>query len=223
MQVNGVEIDYLGHSGFLIKTQKGFRIAIDPYEQSPNVGKVDMILITHSHYDHCHVPSISSISNSKTTIISTMDCQSKITKLDDVDMQVIEVGDELDFKDFKIEAVPAYNINKEFHPKKEGWIGYLIKIGNVVIYHSGDTDKIPEMERLTGYSKHDNSFFVMLPVSGKYVMDSDEAFEVADLLKPDYVVPMHYGAGVVGTREDAENFVKLCKKKEINAFVMEKI
>lgn len=223
MDVKDVKIDFLGHSGFLITTNKGKRIAIDPYEPSSSVGKVDIILITHSHFDHCHIPSITALAQEKTTIVTTMDSQSKITKLDKVDMQVIEMGDEMDFGDFKIEAVPAYNIGKDFHPKKEGWIGYLIKIGNVVIYHSGDTDKIPEMERLTGYGKHENRFVVILPVSGTYVMNPEEASNAAELLKPDIAIPCHYGAGVVGTVEDAKKFVALCREKGINAEVMEKI
>lgn len=221
MQVEEVTIDFLGHSGFLITTPK-MKIAIDPFKVSSSVGKVDMILITHSHYDHCDVESISQLSNSNTTIVATMDCQSKITKLEKVDMQVIEIGDELDFGACKVEAVPAYNINKEFHPKKEGWIGYILKIGNVVIYHAGDTDNIPEMQRLTGYSKHDNRFVACLPVSGTYVMDPEEAAEAAALLKPDFALPMHYGA-VVGTAEDAKRFVDLCLKKNVKAEILEKI
>jgi L-ascorbate metabolism protein UlaG (beta-lactamase superfamily) len=62
-----------------------------------------------------------------------------------------------------------------------------------------------------------------LPVSGKYVMDAEEAAEVAVMIKPNLVIPMHYGAGVAGTHEDAEKFVKLCKEKGLNARILEKI
>jgi L-ascorbate metabolism protein UlaG (beta-lactamase superfamily) len=223
MQIEDVSIQFLGHSGFLITTSKGFRIAIDPFKITPGLNKVDMILITHSHYDHCDLESITQLASEKTIIVTTMDSQSKITKLEKVDLQVIEIGDELDFGVCKIEAVPAYNINKEFHPKKEGWVGYVVKIGSVVVYHAGDTDNIPEMQKLTGYSKHDNNFVACLPVSGKYVMDPEEASDVAAMLKPDFAIPMHYGAGVVGTVEDAKRFVELCLKKNIKAEVLEKI
>ena len=223
MQVKDVSIDFLGHSGFLITTPRGRKIAIDPYEPSTNVGKADIILITHSHFDHCHIPSITSMAQEKTIVVTTMDSQSKVTKLEKVDMQVIEVGDEMDFGELKIEAVPAYNMEKDFHPKKEGWLGYIIKIGTVVIYYAGDTDKIPEMEKLTGYSKHDNSFVVILPVAGNDVMNAYEAASAAELLKPDYAIPAHYGSGVSGTIEDANKFVELCKEKGINAQILEKI
>ena len=138
-------------------------------------------------------------------------------------MQVAEIGDELSFGNIKIEVFPAYNIEKEFHPKSEGWLGYLIKMDKTIIYHSGDTDKIPEMKNLTGYGKHNNNFIALLPVSGKYVMDADEAAEAASQISPDLAIPMHYGAGVAGTIEDAQRFVSLCKALNINAQVLEKL
>ncbi len=138
-------------------------------------------------------------------------------------MQIVEVNDKIEFGNMKIEVMPAYNIKKEFHPKNEEWLGYLIKMNGTIIYHSGDTDRIPEMQNLTGYGKHGNEFIILLPVSGKYVMDSDEAFEVANMLKADLAIPMHYGAGVAGTKQDAERFVKLCSEGGLRATILEKI
>ncbi len=223
MEIGGSDIQFLGHSGFLVRNGVSKKIAIDPYNISDNVEKVDLILITHSHYDHCSIKDISKLSKEGTIIVIPPDGQSKITKIEGVEMQIVEVGDKLEFGNVKIETLPAYNINKEYHPKNEGWLGYLIKVNDLVIYHSGDTDKIPEMEKLTGYGKHGTEFVALLPVSGKYVMDADEAFEVANLIKPALVIPMHYGAGVAGTKEDAEKFVKLCRDAGLRAELLEKI
>ncbi len=223
MEVGGVGIEFLGHSGFLIVNGNGKRIAIDPYNVSEGIEKVDFIFITHSHYDHCSIKDISKLSKEGTIIVVPPDVQSKITKIDGVEMQIVEIGDEIEFGNMKIEVMPAYNINKAFHPKNEEWLGYLIKINGVVIYHSGDTDKIPEMQNLTGYGKKGNEFVALLPVSGKYVMDPEEAAEVANILKADLNIPMHYGAGVAGTKEDAEKFVKLCRDVGLRAEVLEKI
>ncbi len=222
MEINGVNIEFLGHSGFLFTGKEGERIAIDPYNASNNIEKVDLILITHSHYDHCSINDIEKLSRKGTIIIIPADAQSKITKVDSVDMQVIEVGDEVSFKDIKIEAVPAYNMRKEYHPKREGWMGYLIKFGDVIVYHTGDSDNIPEMKKLTGYGKQGNEFIALLPVSGKYVMDADEAAEVASLLSPTLAIPMHFGSGV-GTLEDAEKFIGLCEQNGIRAEMLERI
>ncbi len=223
MQIKDINLEFLGHSGFLISCKEGKKIVIDPYNVSDKMPKADLILITHSHYDHCSIKDIEKIVKEGTTIVIPADAQSKITKIKGVEMQLIEAGDAFKFGNIKIDAVPAYNVEKDFHPKSEGWLGYIITIDKVVIYHSGDTDKIPEMKKLTGHGKKGIEFVALLPVSGTYVMDSDEAAEVASLLSPEIAIPMHYGAGVVGTMKDAENFVEQCKKLGVEAKILEKI
>jgi L-ascorbate metabolism protein UlaG (beta-lactamase superfamily) len=151
------------------------------------------------------------------------DAQSKITRVEDVEMQIIENGDELEFGSVKVSAVPAYNIDKEFHPKSEGWLGYIVKMDNVIIYHAGDSDKIPEMSKLSGYGKDGNKFVALLPVSGTYVMTAEEAAEAASIISPSVAIPMHYGAGVAGTIEDAQRFVALCSQTGLKAEILPKI
>jgi L-ascorbate metabolism protein UlaG (beta-lactamase superfamily) len=102
-------------------------------------------------------------------------------------------------------------------------MGFVVKINNVVIYHAGDSDKIPEMQKLSGYGKQGVEFVALLPVSGKFVMTADEAAEVASLLNPNIAIPMHYGAGVAGTKEDAELFVKLCSERGVRAQILERV
>ena len=97
-----------------------------------------------------------------------------------------------------IEAVPAYNTDKSFHPKRNNWLGFIITIDGKRIYHAGDTDLIPEMDTFT-------VDIALLPVSGTYVMTADEAIEAAKRLKPEVAIPMHYDA-IVGSGEDAVRF-----------------
>jgi L-ascorbate metabolism protein UlaG (beta-lactamase superfamily) len=222
MLLNSITLEFLGHSGFLIKTPTRI-LAIDPYNISDKVPQADIILITHSHYDHCSLIDIKKIAKPNATIIITADSQSKITKCENVKMEIIEPGDKLDIANIKIEAVPAYNIRKSYHEKREGWLGFLIKTEKTIIYHAGDTDKIPEMKNLTGYGRQDTKFITLLPVSGKFVMDAEEAAEVASLLNPDLAIPIHYGAGVAGTLDDAKNFKELCKQINIKVEILEKI
>lgn len=227
MEINNIKIEFLGHSGFLIRTEDGKTIIIDPYNISEKATekKADFVFITHSHYDHCSIKDIEKIIKPETTIVVPADAQSKITKLEEVNMQVIEAGDKLSFDEdkLKVEAIPAYNIDKDFHTKADSWIGYLLKFDKVIIYHTGDSDKIPEMEKLSGYGKHGQEFVALLPVSGTYVMTADEAGEVAKMLNVDLAIPMHYGAGVAGTIEDAEKFIRVCKQNGIAAQILEKI
>ncbi len=221
MNIESFSLDFLGHSGFLIGASK--RIAIDPYNVSENVEPVDFILITHSHFDHCSIKDIQKLSKKGTIIVATPDSQSKILRVDGVEMHPVEVGDAFELDDITIETVAAYNAKKAFHPKKEGWVGYIVKIGNFIVYHAGDTDLIKEMKHLTGYGKKGNTFVTLLPVSGTYVMDAEEAADAAELLSPHLAIPIHYGAGVAGTLEDAERFVTLCKEKGVHAEILPKL
>lgn len=220
MKIGEIELKWLGHSGFLIKNHK--IIYIDPYNIKENSEKADIILITHSHYDHCSVADIKNIIKENTKIILTADSQSKITRFSiPIDIQIVEPGQELAFGDLKISVLPAYNLDKPYHQKEEGWVGYLIKINGVLIYHAGDTDLIPEMQKLTGYKQPGKEFIALLPIGGKFTMDAEEAAEAVKLIKPNLAIPIHYG-GIIGTKEDAEEFVKLCQENGVEAKILEK-
>jgi L-ascorbate metabolism protein UlaG (beta-lactamase superfamily) len=219
MKIGDVEIKWLGHAGFLIKNSK--IIYIDPYNIPEDSEKADIILITHSHYDHCSVADIRKIIKEGTKIVLTADCQSKITRLDvPIKIEIIEPNQEVDLRNMSVLALPAYNIDKHFHPKEEAWVGYLLKMNGVVVYHAGDTDVIPEMQNLTGHGHKDKKLVALLPVGGRYTMNPEEAFESAKIIKPFLAIPMHYGT-IIGTEEDAEEFLGLCKGENIPAKIME--
>ncbi len=217
MKIGDVEIKWLGHSGFLIKNSKV--IYIDPYNIKEGSEKADLILITHSHYDHCSVADINKIIKEGTRIIMPADCQSKITRFNvPIRMQVVEPEQELVCGDIRISTLPAYNVDKPFHSKNESWVGYLIKMNGLLVYHAGDTDIIPEMQRLTGYHK---KFIALLPIGGRFTMSAEEAAEAAKIIKPFLAIPMHYGS-IVGSRDDAEEFIQLCKEEGMDARILEK-
>jgi len=212
MKLGNINLEWLGHSGFLLGDGKA--IYIDPYNIKAGE-KADIILITHGHYDHCSLEDMEKIIKPGTTIIVPPDCQSKITKLKNVQIQIAEPGEQFDFG-IKILAFPAYNINKEFHPKAENWVGYIIRIDSLVIYHAGDTDLIPEMEKL---GKVD---IALLPIGGKFTMNAEQAVKAASIIKPKLAVPMHYGS-IVGNEQDAERFVEGCEEEGIKAEILERV
>ena len=217
MKIDEIEIKWLGHSGFLINNSKV--IYIDPYNIKEGSEKADLILITHSHYDHCSVADINKIIKQGTRIVMPADCQSKITKVKvPIEMEIIEPGQELVCNDIRIFTLPAYNIDKPFHSKEESWVGYLIKMNDVLVYHAGDTDVISEMQKLTGYNK---KIIALLPVGGRFTMSAEEAVEAAKIIKPFLAVPMHYG-NIVGSDEDAKEFKELCEESEIRVEILEK-
>ena len=192
-------IKWLGHAGFKLKGEK--TIYIDTFKIK-DTEPADIIIITHGHFDHLSPEDIRKIQTGKTIIVTTPDCYSKVSG----NVKTISPGKTLDVDGIKIEAVPAYNTNKHFHPKSNGWMGVVVTVNGKRIYHAGDTDNIPEMSHLK------NIDVALLPVSGTYVMTADEAADAANKIMPKVAVPMHYGA-IVGTKADAEKFRKLCKCK----------
>jgi len=220
MKIGNLVLKWLGHSGFLVKNSSV--IYIDPYKISDNSEKADLILITHSHYDHCSYEDIQKIVKEGTKIIMPADCQSKIARFQlPIDMEVISPGQELEIANSRIFVVPAYNIDKPFHKKDEGWVGYLIKMDNTLIYHAGDTDVIPEMQKLTGHKQKGTEFIALLPVGGRFTMSAEEAVEAAKKIKPSIAIPMHYGS-VVGGVEDAQEFREMCEEAGVEVKILEK-
>ncbi len=223
MKIRGIDVEWLGHSGFIIEDQNGRRIAIDPFNIGEGIGKVDLILITHSHHDHCSISDMKKLAREGTHIGIPVDAQSKVNRLEDVNVHIITCGIKTKIDGTSIYPFAAYNTNKQFHPKDEGWMGYIIKLKDVIVYHAGDTDKIPEMKFLEFIAQEGEYVIALLPISGVYVMNAEEAAEAASEIKPALAIPMHYGAGVAGTEEDAKRFVELCKEKNIDSMILEKV
>lgn len=194
------KIKWLGHAGFKIETDK--IIYIDPYEIKSQ-DKADLILITHEHYDHCSPEDIMKIIKDDTVIVTITSSAEKLTG----NIKIIKPDEELNIYGIKIKAVPSYNINKQFHPRATNKVGFLITIGKETVYHAGDTDLIPEMKEI-------KADIALLPVSGTYVMNPEEACKAAEIIKPEYVIPMHYGS-IVGSKKDADRFQKLYSGKTV--------
>jgi L-ascorbate metabolism protein UlaG (beta-lactamase superfamily) len=192
------KIVWLGHDGFRIDASK--TVYIDPY-QIPDGPGADLILITHEHFDHCSPEDVAKIQQSESVIITEKDSAAQLSG----DVRVVQVGETLTIDDVTVEAVPAYNTNKDFHPKSKGWLGFIVEVDGVKVYHAGDTDFIPEM-------KDFSTDIALLPVSGTYVMTAEEAVEAAQAINPKIAIPMHYGA-IVGAGQDAENFKKALEGK----------
>ena len=185
------KMTWLGHDVFKIDGSK--TVYIDPYNIESGE-KADLVLVTHDHFDHCSPEDVEKVQQPETVIVTEKDSAQKLSG----DVKTMKPGDSLTIDNVKIEAVPAYNTNKDFHPKANGWLGFVLEMDGVRIYHAGDTDFIPEMKDLS-------VDIALLPVSGTYVMTADEAVEAAMAINPGVAVPMHYGA-IVGDSTDADVF-----------------
>ena len=197
-------ISIIHHSS--IKFSDNIKIYFDPYEINENNNDADIIFITHSHYDHYSENDIKKIYNANTKFIIPKDLEKELLNLGIKKENIITVVpcNNYNVLDISFKTIPAYNINKPFHPKENNWIGYLINYNNFTYYIAGDTD-ITEDNKLI---KCDVAF---LPIGGKYTMNYKEAAELTNIIKPKIVVPIHYGL-IIGTTEDAIEFAKLINK-----------
>jgi len=192
-------LKWYGHASFAIESDK--IIYIDPWKIPESAPKADLILVTHSHFDHLSISDVNHLKKEGTTIICSADCVSQLSG----DVQAMDPGQELEIQGIKIKTVSSYNLSKPFHPRGKKWLGYIIVIDGVLVYHAGDTDFIPEMEDLGKIN------IALLPVGGQYTMNAEEAARAANIIKADISIPMHYGAGVIGDIEDAKKFKELCQ------------
>lgn len=195
-------VHWLGHASFVIRNGKV--IYFDPYNISA-AEKADLILVSHEHFDHCSADDIQKIIQPSTVIVTVPANQSKLSSVagEIAEIKLVKPGETLTIDGIDIEAVPAYNVNKSFHPKASGWIGFVVEVDGERIYHAGDTDFIPEMSSV-------RCDIALLPVSGTYVMTAEEAAKAAAQIKPQIAVPMHYG-DIVGNESDAKRFESLCE------------
>lgn len=188
------KIQWLGHDSIRIEGSKV--IYFDPYQIS-TTQSADLIFISHEHFDHCSPEDVSKIQKADTLIITDAASAKKLKG----DIKTVAPGDRLQVKGVNIEVWPAYNTNKDFHPKKAGMLSFVVTLDGVRYFHAGDTDIIPEMHEIEA----DVAF---LPVSGTYVMTAEEASQAVKAIKPKLAaIPMHYGA-IVGSDEDAQQFKK---------------
>ncbi len=182
-------------------------IYVDPvsgYADYAALPKADLILITHTHYDHLDPKAINLLSTLETEIV----CDS--TSADSLGKKVIRMrpGQTVSPRDYiAIEAVAAYNTTEghlQFHPRERQDCGYILTIGNTRIYISGDTELTPEMRALR---KIDIAF---LPVNQPYTMTVDQAIEAVKAIRPALFYPYHYGE--VEEKSDIDRLARALKE-----------
>ncbi|MFX0143631.1 MAG: MBL fold metallo-hydrolase [Candidatus Hodarchaeota archaeon] len=196
-----MEITWLGHAAFKVKTHSGRIIYLDPYQIKKGEEKADIIVSTHSHGDHFDPGSIQKLMKDDTVVIGPESIASSLQKFNGTPLKL---GDSFDYKDLSIELVPAYNIKKPNHPKRNEWAGIIVSSEDKSIYHAGDTERIPEMKDLASR----NITVAMMPCGGTYTMDFDEATDSIVDVKPKIAIPMHNWG------KDLSKFKELLEKKD---------
>ncbi len=170
-----------------IKITGSKTIYFDPLELPDAPHDADMVFITHEHYDHFSPDDIQKIIKDDTQLIVP---QSMLELVESKEFKVqaihgINPNQTTDFDGVICHAIPSYNIGKQFHPKANNWVGYLVQMDGETYYAMGDTDVTEEAKRV-------DADVVFVPVGGKYTMDATEAAEFINSKERNLVVPIHY-------------------------------
>lgn len=194
-------IQWFGQSSVKIQCS-GKTIYIDPFVIKV-ADKADVIFITHPHFDHFSEEDLKKVSSPDTTIFCPNELVDKSKNLGFTKVYGVAPGFESEWKGISIKAVPAYNIVKnDKHPKDKKWVGYVLTLNNVKLYHTGDTERIPEMKDI-------NCDIILLPLGQTYTMNAvDDAVNAVLDTNASVAIPIHFGM-YEGKAEDAEKFEKL--------------
>lgn len=193
------QIHWLGHSTFRIggRDHEGPIIYFDPWRLPDGEPPADMILVSHDHHDHCSPRDIEKIRSGDTIVIANPNA----AKVLGAGVTVLRVWQSAPtIGGITLRAVPAYSLDRASHARETGGLGYVLTFPNyTVLYFAGDTDLIPEMERV-------RCDIALLPVDGIQTMSVDDAARAARLMRAQVAIPMHYGSGLAGTRFDGSRF-----------------
>ena len=165
----------------------GVEVHVDPYGHdagTPDAGRADFILLTHPHYDNFSEEDIDRLRTPDTVVVAPATMKKQLQDAD----HFLRPGDMLQLQEVDLLAMPAYNVDKRYHPPEAGWLGYVFTVDGVTYYHAGDTDLIDAMMSV----RCDVAF---LPVDGHYTMNAEGAARAAVFCGAQVVVPIRWSEG----------------------------
>ncbi len=176
--------------GSSIRIRRGdVELHVDPYggdDPAAHDGSADFILLTHPHYDNFSEANIARLRGNETVVIAPATMKKQLSDAD----HFLRPGDVLQLQGLDLLAMPAYNVDKRYHPPEAGWLGYVFTLDGVTYYHAGDTDLIDAMMSV----RCDVAF---LPVDGHYTMNGAQAAQAADLCGAEVVVPIRWSDATI--------------------------
>ena len=195
-----MEIKINSHSSIRIASDR--IIYFDPFQIEEESHDADIIFITHDHYDHFSIEDIRKVEKEDTVYVIP-DCMYNL--LGGENVVVIQPREKTIVEGLDVYAVPSYNLNKPFHPLNKGYVGYLVRIEDKAVYVAGDCDMNEDNRKI-------RCDIALVPIGGKYTMDVNEAAELINFIRPELVIPTHYGS-IVGEKDAGERFAELVDRQ----------
>lgn len=191
-------------------------IYLDPLHIPEEFHDAAFILITHNHGDHFSEEDIKKAAAPDTVLIVPEKMKDQANALASFvgSIETVKPGEQYRFGELEFETVAAYNNIKPFHPKKSGWVGYVLNVDGKRIYAAGDTDVVKENQAV-------RCDIAMVPIGGTFTMDAKKAAELVNTIGPEIAIPIHYGT-IVGKPADAKTFASLVKPEIKVEIIIEK-
>ena len=178
----------------------------DPFRIKEENHDADYIFITHDHWDHFDKDSILKVIKESTILITPENMKEEVNELNCKKLFVLPIN-KYNINDIKFKTTYSYNVNKDFHPKENKNVGYIIEINNITYYISGDTDVIDEMNDI-------DAEVWFIPIGGTYTMTYTEAADLINKINPKKCIPTHYG-DIVGDISYGDKFKELVKNTKV--------
>lgn len=200
-EVGPIAVNPVSHASVVLETPKGV-IYVDPVGDPAaydGFARPDLVLVTHEHGDHFRPETLGAI-RGDAPLVTNPAVMALLPDSLKPGARALENGGSATALDMRIDAIPAYNTTPErrtFHPRGRD-NGYLVTLGGVRLYLSGDTEDTPEMRGLRGI---DLAFVCMnLP----FTMGAGAAADAVRAFRPAVVYPYHYRGRDGGTQDPAE-------------------
>jgi len=198
MQLNGVQITWLGHATFKVTTPGGKIVLIDPWTfQNPacpeglkRVDKVDLMLVTHGHFDHMG-DAVDIAKATKPTTVAIVELAGWLGSRGVEQMIGINKGGSVNVEGIRVSMTHAIHTSGVEDGSYAGdACGYVIEFENGrKLYHAGDTCAFSDMQIIGELYQPD---VALLPIGDFYTMGPREAAIAVRLLGVKHVIPMHY-------------------------------
>ncbi len=195
-----------------VNEQSSIRIAaektiyFDPLHISGEPHDADIVFITHDHYDHFSPEDIAKVAKADTRFVAPSSLEKSFAKagIGDGMTTFMHPAYSAEVEGVPIDAVAAYNLIKPFHPRKNGWLGYVVTVMGKRVYVCGDTD-------ITNEARAVKCDIICVPVGGTFTMNAKQAADLVNIIKPDIAIPIHYGA-MAGKPSDGDTFAAAVEK-----------
>ena len=202
MKLSGLTVTWLGHGTFLLRSPGGCRILVDPWlDGNPScppahkaVGAIDLVLVTHGHFDHVHDAAAVARATGA-TVVGIFELCDWLSRKGVAHTSGMNKGGTQEQCGIRITMVDARHSSSYVDDGMITYLGeaagYVLRFENgLTVYFAGDTALFGDMRLIKELY---NPSIAFLPIGDVFTMDPVAAAKATELLGVQVVIPMHFG------------------------------